>query len=419
MLILIKKALKAPNKPGIYLFFNVKKELIYVGKATSLKNRIKSYFQGLKTVRPIETFFNEVTDIKWQTTNSVLEAIILEANHIKKFQPKYNVLGKDDKSWNYLVITKDKFPKLEAVRGHELIRLNPKKFKVCFGPFPNLNTNAALKILRRLFHYSTCKPNQTKPCFYYQINQCRGVCTGEITTRTYNHEVIRPLILFLSGKRTRLLKSLTNEMRRYSKLHFFEEAARLRDQIKSLQRIQDVTLLNRNFFVSTPITTPQFSRRRTSPILWRTISKIEGYDISNLGSTNMVAGLVVFQNNSPCKDGYRKFKIKTVAGQSDVDCLKEVLERRLKHHEWPLPDLFLVDGGLPQVNVAKKILAKNNINRPIVGIAKGKLRKKNDFHLTDKELTSWIKTNKNILIQVRDEAHRFAIAYQRQTRNLQ
>ena len=402
-----EKTIKAPDKPGIYLFFNAKKELIYVGKATSLKKRVTSYFQPPKTSRPIETFFSEVIKIKWQTTNSVLEAIILEANSIKKFQPKYNVLGKDDKSWNYLVITKSKFPTLEAVRGHELIKLDPKKFKAVFGPFPNLNTAAVLKILRRLFHYSTCKPNQGRPCFYYQMNQCSGVCTGEISARAYNHDVIRPLILFLREKRTRLLKTLTSEMRRYSKLHFFEEAGRLRDQINSLQRIQDITLLNKNFFFDSPVSNIQPQ-----------ISKIEGYDISNLGSTNMVAGLVVFQDNSPQKSNYRKFKIKTVAGQSDVDCLKEVLERRLKHHEWPLPDLFLIDGGLPQVNAVKKVLAENKINRPIIGIAKGKLRKKNDFYLTDETLTSWLKQNKNLLIQVRDEAHRFAIAYQRQTRKI-
>lgn len=398
---------KAPNKPGIYLFFNTKKVLIYIGKATSLKNRIKSYFQPPKTTRPIETFFSEVTKIKWQITNSVLEAIILEANFIKKFQPKYNVLGKDDKSWNYLVITKDKFPKLETIRSHELDKLNPSNFKKTFGPFPNLNTGAALKILRRLFHYSTCQPNQGKPCFYYQLNQCFGVCTGEISARSYAHDVIHPLILFLQGKRTRLLKSLANEMQHYSKLHFFEEAGRLRDQIKSLQRIQDVTLLDKNFFLDSPISNTQFK-----------ISKIEGYDISNLGSTNMVASLVVFQNNSPQKNGYRKFKIKTIAGQSDVDCLKEVLERRLKHREWILPDLFLIDGGLPQVNAAKQVLEQNEIDRPIVGIAKGKLRKKNDFYLTDETLTPWLKQNINLLIQVRDEAHRFAIKYQRQTRKI-
>ena len=133
----------------------------------------------------------------------------------------------------------------------------------------------------------------------------------------------------------------------------------------------------------------------------------------------MVAGMVVFKNGLPEKNNYRKFKIKTVAGQSDVDCLKEVLGRRLKHHEWPLPDLFLIDGGLPQVNAAKKVLAENKINQPIIGIAKGKTRKKNGFYLTDEALTPWLKQNKNMLIQIRDEAHRFAIAYQRQTRKIE
>ena len=145
-----------PTKPGIYLFYH-KKELIYVGKATNLKSRVRSYFSGQKTPRPIEEFINEVTNIKWKITENALEAIILEANYIKKYEPKYNVLGKDDKSWNYLVITNDEYPKVLFVRQHELNAVRTQKlFKSkIFGPYPSVNTKNLFRTLQRLFNIST------------------------------------------------------------------------------------------------------------------------------------------------------------------------------------------------------------------------------------------------------------------------
>ncbi len=155
---------KLPDSPGIYLFYNSQKELIYVGKATSLKQRVRSYFRGQRTPRPIEEMIHEVVAIDYEITDSVLEAIILESIWIKKNQPKYNVLGKDDKSWNYLVLTKEIFPRLRAVRQHDISQLGPVEIKnayrAMFGPYPGLNTKAALKLLRRLFHVSECRPSR-------------------------------------------------------------------------------------------------------------------------------------------------------------------------------------------------------------------------------------------------------------------
>ena len=390
-----QKLTKAPTKPGIYLFYNKQRALIYVGKATNLKSRIRSYFTGQKSPRPIETFIHEVSNIKWVVTDSVLEAIIFEANYIKKHQPKYNVLGKDDKSWNYLYLTKDYFPILKSIRAHEITN-----YQKLWGPFPGLNTKEALKLLRKLFNYSDCKPNQDKPCFYNQIEQCLGVCTGEITAQKYKQKVIRPLMAFLSGKKDQVIKDLKKNMKVASKEEEYEEAARLRDQINNLKKIQDVALLSDSLFKTTRISNFKFR-----------ISRIEGYDISNLGSTGKVGSLVTFLHGAPSKKDYKKFKIKTVKGQSDVDCLAEVLNRRLKHSDWPLPDLILVDGGKPQISTAIKILQKSKkeekqerkkINTqkqiPIVGIAKGKDRKKNQFFISDKSIESWIKENKKLLI---------------------
>ncbi|MFH0779662.1 MAG: GIY-YIG nuclease family protein [Parcubacteria group bacterium] len=414
-----------PNKPGIYLFYNINRGLIYVGKATNLKSRVSSYFNGKtsrlrpsvvapqsdKPERPVEEMIHQVKDIKWIVTDSALEAIILEASYIKRFQPKYNVLGKDDKSWNYIVIDKGAFPHPYSMRQHDFNRLTDaqrKRILHAFGPFPGLNTMATLKLLRRLFNYSTCEPDQDKPCFYYQLNQCLGVCTGEMNSKEYKKKVLNPMVLFLKGKKKILIKQLEKLMRLESKKENFEEAGRLYGQISNLKKIHDVAILNKTFHKDS------LTSHLSPPI-----SNIEGYDISNLGPTNKVGAMVVFKNGFPSNSDYRKFRIRKVLGQSDVDCLKEMLERRLNHQEWPLPELFLIDGGVPQVNTIKSVLNGRNLNIPVVGIAKGPERKKNEFIIPkNKKLADWIDKNQTLLINVRDEAHRFAIKYQRQTRKI-
>ncbi|MBD3311496.1 MAG: hypothetical protein GF349_03300 [Candidatus Magasanikbacteria bacterium] len=420
---------KIPTTPGVYFFYNDKKNIIYVGKASSLRSRIKSYFSGKSSNRPIEDMFHEVKDVKWQSTDSVLEAVIAEANFIKKYKPKYNVLGKDDKSWNYIAITKDEYPQVVFIREHELKQLDKKQmknFKHLFGPFPGLNTKMVMKILSKLFNISSCKPGSKRPCLYYEMGQCLGVCINEIDPKNYKQKVISPLVMFLRGNKKNLIKNLEQKMDKASKDQEYEEAARLRNQIKALQRIQDIALLNIDFF-----------KKPTNEDVRQDHIKIEGYDISNLGASGKVGSMVVFVNAEPDKYQYRKFKIKTIKGQSDVDCLEEVIRRRLKHsvvetngstskkrdnasqkNIWPLPNLFLIDGGKPQVNRVKKILKEKNINIPVVGIAKGPKRKKNEFILGSKkkDLVEWVNKNQKILIQVRDEAHRFAVSYQRKLR---
>ncbi len=413
---------KLPDAPGIYLFYNTKGILLYVGKATSLRDRVNSYFIGKrKTSRPIEELIHHVARIAHKQTDSVLEAVILEANYIRKYKPRYNVLGKDDKSWNYIVITKDPFPLVETLRQHEFVLLkskNTKAFKrlaYVFGPYPGLNSKAAIKILRGLFRFSNCQKSfsprskKQKSCLYYQMGECLGVCTGEIRSQEYAERVIRPLVSFLKGRKKYLVFSLEKKMRSAARQQDFEEATRIRDQIVSLRRIQDISLLNTYFF-----------NEPAGEIGSSSIERIEGYDISNLGSVDKVGSMVVFNSLHALRSDYRRFKIKGVSGQNDLACLAEVLERRLTHAEWPLPHLFLVDGGLPQVNVASRVLKKNKVSIPIIGIAKGPDRKKNEFIIKtkDRELIKWIAAHKLLLIRVRDEAHRFAIQYQRKLRQI-
>jgi excinuclease ABC subunit C len=386
------KIKKIPDVPGIYLFYKGK-ELVYIGKATSLRSRVRSYLNP-KTLRPIEARMEDVSDVKWKTTDSVLEAVILEANYIKEFQPKYNVKTKDDKSWNFFVITKEEFPKLVAAREKNLKKEN---YAYTFGPYAEMKTSQILKLLHSLFKVSRCNPNQKRPCFDYQLNNCLGVCTNEISSRDYKEKVIKPLVVFLKGKKKRLITSLEKKMKEASKGEDYEEAIRLRNQIFSLNKIRDFALLDKSFL---------FNEKKKEKSL-----RIEGYDISNLGNEAMVGSMVVFNETGPLKSDYKKFKIKNVSGQSDVDCLKEVLDRRLKHSEWPMPDYILVDGGKPQVSTIKKSLKENGFNIPVVGIAKGPDRKKNEFFF-DKD-DEFVLKNENLLIRVRDEAHRFAINYQR------
>lgn len=383
-----EKIKNIPDNPGVYLFYK-DKELLYVGKATSLKSRVRSYLNP-KTSRPIETLINEINIVKYKETESVLEALILEAEYIKKFKPKYNVEGKDDKSWIYLVVTKESFPKLLAIRGKNL----ENNYLYVFGPYAQIRTTEMLKLLHFLFKISRCNPNAKRHCFDYQLNNCLGVCTNEIDSKEYKKKVINPLVMFLTGKKKKLISELKKKMKQASLNDNFEEAKRLRNQIFSLEKIRDFSLLDKSFIEKQVITT--FPKR------------IEGYDISNLGKINKVGSMVVFINGLISKKDYRKFKIKTIEGQSDVDCLKEVIKRRINHKDWSWPQIVLVDGGKPQVNAVKNLFKKTIV----IGIAKGKKRKKNEFIFDSKD-KKIIEENKDLLIKVRNEAHRFAIEYQR------
>lgn len=401
------KLKKIPDSPGAYLFYDKDKKLIYVGKATSLKNRVKSYFQGLRSPRPIELMIHEVADIKYQTADSALEAAILESNLIKKYRPKYNVFWKDDKSWNYFLITREPYPALITLREHEVKQLSEeakKKYRNIFGPYPGLNIREAIKILRQMFHISFCRPDAKRACLYREMGECLGVCTGEISARDYRAKVIAPLAMFLGGKKQRLIKQIEKQMKLSAKEKNFEEAGRLRDQLKSLNRVRDIALINESF-VKEKIGSPP-------PV------RIEAYDISNLGASGRVGSMIVFDGSGPVKNEYKKFNIKTVSGQNDVACLAEVLERRMKHDDWPAADAWLIDGGHPQVNRAVKI-ASGRVPI-IIGIAKGADRKKNEFIIGTRNSATMAFLNKNqgLLIRARDEAHRFAIKFQKTKRKL-
>lgn len=400
---------KLPESPGVYLFFDVAGTLMYVGKATSLKSRVGSYFRLQKNgpTRAIEEVASEISYIEYIETPTVLEALFKEADLIRHKKPPYNILLKDDKSFLWICFTADEYPRVVLVRGKDLeIPGAEKKYPKRWGPFVGAKmTRSALEIMRRIFSWSDCVPGQKRPCFNAQIGRCPGVCTRSITPSAYK-KILKQMELFLDGKRSLLEAQLLKDMAAAARVEDFEQAALLRNQLFALQHIQDIALIGReDDELPTNLSVNPFKR-------------IEGYDISHLSGTGMVASMVVFEHGEPAKKEYRKFEIKGFTKSNDTGALRETLSRRLAHSEWPLPEIFFIDGGEGQVNTVMKILRELKIDRPVVGIAKGALRK-NIRYVFDRRNTALdraIRLYGHIFVKVRNEAHRFAITYQRKKR---
>ncbi len=423
---------KLPDEPGVYLMKNAAGDVIYVGKATSLKRRVASYF--LKNIdetrgERIEQMVKEIRSIDYIIKPTVIEALILEANLIKYYFPPYNVKDKDNRSFLYLVITREDFPKPLLVRGTELGDDAAKRYKAVFGPYTSPRSlRAALDLIRKAIPWSTCEPPKSKvesreskvlgtryavrgtpkACFYYHLHQCPGVCVGAISKKEYA-KIIRDLIKFFSGKKDDLLKQYRREMKAASKAQRFEEAAELRNRIYFLEHIQDIAVMKREDNDIDKI------REGEAPI--NIFGRIEGYDISNISGTSSVSSMVVFENGAPAKAEYRKFRIKSVMGSNDVASIRETLMRRFRNN-WRKPDLLLIDGGAPQVNAALQVVRHFELGIPVVGLAKGPDRKKDELICdhNNLEICKLCERHKDILVRVRDEAHRFAIAYHRKLR---
>jgi excinuclease ABC subunit C len=401
-----------PETPGVYLMKDGNGRILYIGKAGNLKRRVSSYFLRPHDSR-IEKLVSEIRDIDYKKTESSLEALILEAELIKKHEPPFNIKEKDDKSFLYVEITDEEFPRVLLSRGKKLEKqsheVKTRKFK--FGPFTSASSiREALRIIRRIFPYNIHPPEKIKKfgrtCFDYEIGLCPGVCAGLINKADYAKNV-RNIKLLFEGKKSKILKNLEKEMKSASRLMEFEKAEKLKRQIFALRHIQDVALIADEQILN--------SIREPADEVQNSEKRIEGYDISNISGTSAVGSMVVFTNGQPDKNEYRKFRIRTIKKSDDVGMLKEVLRRRfsrtLPAGGWPLPALILIDGGKGQVNGAKKVLEEIGLRIPVIGIAKGAKRKKNEFI---GEIPKGFDTK--MLIKVRNEAHRFAISYHRALR---
>lgn len=409
-----------PESPGVYVYFKGA-SVIYIGKAINLKRRVTSYFDldlEPKTARMI----SEADAISYIKVTSELEALLLEALLIRSYMPHYNIAAKDDKHPLYIVITKEEFPRVLAVR-----KLDSNKVPnlVSFGPFPSsASVKSVLRMIRRIFPYSDHKLGK-RGCLYSHIGLC-DPCPSEIVQST-QYKVLRAKYLknikhikaVLSGKFAGVRKDLEKEMDTLSKLQKYEEAAEIRNKINSLDYITqpqmptDFYMQNPNLFEDQR----KLEIRELGKLIggWKlatgNLHRIECFDIAHFAGTNPTASMVTFIDGEADKSFYRHFKVKQIKGNSDVDSLKEVISRRLNHLEsWGRPDLIIVDGGKPQVAVFSRELEKYNI--PVVGIAKRFETLVIPYHMDETLAFKEIRLPKggalNLVQRIRDEAHRFA-----------
>ncbi len=391
-----KKAKRMPDSPGVYFFLGKNKKVLYIGKATSLRDRVRSYFApDLHEVRSplVANMVAEAVSIDWRETDSVLEALLLEASLVKTYKPKANTDLKDDKSFNYVVITDEEYPRVLVIREKNL-KGAPKAKKV-FGPFPHgAQLKLAMKLIRKIFPYrDVCKPNSGRPCFNAQLGLCPGVCYGEVSKQEYRR-TIRHIVLLFQGKKKQLIVALNKEMRAAAGAEEFEQAKELQRQMYALQHIQDVSLIKDEY--------------RTSDVR---IFRIEAYDVAHLHGSANVGVMTVVEEGEAVKSQYRKFKIKTAKAGDDPGALKEVLSRRLGHDEWPLPRIIVVDGSTAQINAAQRVLAEYGMAIPVVGVVKDKKHRPRNIK-GDREL---VKDREREILLANSEAHRFAIGYHRKT----
>lgn len=540
----IKEELKKlPDKPGVYIMKDKDDNIIYVGKAVVLKNRVRQYFQKNNKSARIEKMVSLIDHFEYIVVDSEMEALVLECNLIKLHRPKYNVLLKDDKMYPYIKITvNEDFPTVRITRK----KLND--LAKYYGPYTNaFAVKETVEFLNKTFKLKQCRKIFNKletPCLNYHIKRCVGVCNGYISKEEYA-KLIKQVMMFLDGKVDGILKILDEDMKKASKELNFEKAAELRDKrisienlmtrqkvdnftennidvigiakaldkaslevfhirgskmiggenfiFKEIEDLSDETLITnfikqyynesnvpnkimfrneleegellREFLIkisgksNVEFKIPKKGEKmrfiemaeknasislknKTDTIeneallvdfmkllnLRKLPKRIESFDISNISGTDIVAGMVVFENAKPKRADYRRIKIKTVEGQNDVACMREILERRLKYllptkneeknPYGPKPNLILMDGGITQVRVAQNVIKEYGLEIPVYGLVK------NDKHRTrtiidENGYEFEIKNDEifNLVTYIQDEVHETAIEYHRKLRN--
>lgn len=409
---------KLIHKPGVYTYFDKDGKLLYVGKAIDLNKRISSYFNGQKNSYKTDVMVSQIASVETIVVESELEALILEANLIKKFLPPFNIKLVDDKDYLYIKVTKEEFPRIITCRKTDL-----KNSLAFFGPFPSSTVvKTTLKRLRQLFPWCSNPPSsqhglsRSRACFYYHLKLCPGACIGQISVEEYR-KIIDRFIKFMEGRRLELEEELQDQMQQSAQKMEYEQAQSIKRILDGIHYITQSTSIkmyldNPNFVADQNIqaieSLKQALKLPTLP------ERIECYDISNFQGHQSTGSMVVLTHGEIDKSQYRKFKISITGKPNDYAMHAEMMRRRLKHTEWQLPDLFLIDGGRGQVRAAQDELAKANISRPIYGIAKR-------MEWLYPPIGDVVKLPKRafglrLLQKIRDEAHRFAITYHRKLR---
>jgi len=414
-----------PEKFGVYLFKDKRGKILYVGKAINIKNRVGSYFTKRSHLGPrTNRLLNLAGRIDYYIVDSEVEALLLEARLIKNYQPIFNTVSKDDSSYLYIKITKETYPHVEPARLPKSVseKKRLEKHAYYYGPFPSAKVvRTTLKLLRKTFPFCSAKKIPSKACFYYGIGLCLGPCVSAVDNKTYK-KMIRRLRLLLTGRKTSLLHELKKEMQKESDNHNYEAAATIRDMIKKIVFLTSAYHMPEDYLLEPNLLkhTHQDELRELRTILsihfpkLEYVKRIEAYDISNISGKNATGSMVVFVDGEADKAEYRRFKIRyTKDTPNDVQMMKEVISRRIKHTEWSLPDLFLIDGGKGQVGAINATTKELGVIVPIVGLAKREeilviQTSSGEFN----ELRIQKKSPALKLIQrIRDESHRFAKKY--------
>jgi excinuclease ABC subunit C len=393
-----------PLTSGVYLMKGADGKVLYVGKAVSLRKRVQSYFRKSRTMSKTDLLVEEIRDIGYLPTCSEAEALILEASLIKEYQPKFNVELRDDKSYPYIEITGEEFPLIRVVRPRE--KNQTSKY---YGPYVNPRLiREALTIIRKIFPFRACDPFPAKECLDYHLGLCDAPCIQKIDKKTYAKN-IRSVSLILEGKKNHLYRDLYQEMESLARDKRFEEAARVRDRIRAIGALYSGTQ-DINFYKEAE----QLQRILGLP---KRPDRIETFDISNIMGRQSVGSMVFFDKGKPDKSYYRRFRIKDVEGIDDFRMIAEIVRRRysrLKREGRLYPDLIVIDGGKGQLSAACEELAKLDVDIPVIALAKREetifMPRRRPVMLPGDSL------GLKLLQRVRDEAHRFAVAYHRQLR---
>lgn len=523
--------------PGCYIMKNHAREIIYIGKAKNLKNRVSSYFRaGQDHLPKVWKMVSNVYDYEFIVTDSEFEALVLECSLIKQYKPKYNIMLKDDKGYSYIKVTSEPYPRLQAALQKE------DDGARYIGPYTSsFAVRQAVTEANKVFMLPTCSRRfpqdirKQRPCLNHHIKLCMGVCTGRVSQGEYN-AIVEQAVEFIASGSEDSVKRLTEEMNEAAENLEFEKAAKLRDCINAInkaaesqkivdEKIKDMDIIaiaqnaemacasvlmyrggrlfdKSDHFLGEKIESAQMleqflmqyysgkekivreiliaedfenreiveqylaqkaghnvklfvpqrgamvrlaelarsnaaeyisnrtGRTKREVTALDELSKalglekpprfIECYDISNLASTNMVAGMVVFENGRPCKKYYKRFSIKTVEEQNDYECMKEVLRRRFENYFAKtdegfsiMPDLILLDGGKGHVNAVAPMLREMGINCPLFGLVKDSRHRTRAVATGSGEISlSKNRSAFNLATAIQDEVHRYAITYQ-------
>lgn len=407
-----------PQSSGIYIFLDEKDNILYVGKAKNLKNRVSSYFSNYKELgEKTRQLVSKIQKIKIVKTQSEIESFLLEADLIKKYRPFYNIRLADDKSYPLIRITvKEKYPAVLISRKED------DKDSVYFGRYPSASSvRSVLKTIRRVFPYQSVLNHPKKTCLYNHLGLCPcPPLLGSEELRQYKKGISR-IVLFLKGNTKKVIKELEEERNKLSSLDSFEKAGEFQRKIDAIKFVTSETYKPFEYEINLNLEEDLRTREISSlkeilnknGIETKSLKRIECYDISNISGKLATGSMVVFGNGAKNPSEYRRFKIKTT-GPNDFAMMYEVLKRRFGRTGWEIPGLIIVDGGKGQISSAVGALAEQEIDVPVVGLAK-----RLETIITSDFKQILLPRNSDglkLVMKIRDEAHRFAITYHRKLR---